>query len=298
MLTKTQSARFSRRPIPISPFLDRAIINYDRITLWLSLPELAISLELIKQHCTDAKWSVEQMPFNTRWKAKLEIFQPTKKCLRLLAKKIGSEISTMPTYVELACDLLASCEERAQRWCDDFVASAKIKHHRPPVIRNRTIWYAGSRHEHNGVRRNKVLAAYGDRPSKLNNARPGPLQPPDFHVEFRVSGSTALSKLGICCLNDLQQFDHSEFWDRHVRMYQLPSQRKELGMLLARVSGADTDVSGTALRKRAKRWIDKHSVDGNFVMHNALRTTPHVARFLRSIRFSQWLETITSTSAD
>ena len=296
MQTKIKSARFSRQSVSRDPY--RAILYYDRITLWLSLPELAIPLELIKQHCTDAKCSVKKMTFNARWKARLEILQPTKMCLRLLAKALGSEISAMPIYVEFACDLLASCEERAQRWSNDFVASAQIKHHRPTVIRSDTTWYAGSRHKQNGKRRKKVLAVYCDKPSKLNNARPDPLQPPDFHVELRIFSSTALSKLGICCLNDLLQFDHYEYWDRHVRMYQLPSQRTELGMLLAKASGADTDVSGTALRKRAARWIAKHSVDGNFVMHSALRRTPHVARFLRSIRFSQWLEAITSTSHD
>ena len=289
MSTKTKPARSPSQTTPTARC--SAIFNYDRITLWLSHPELPIALEKLKKHCTDAKFHVQQMPFNAFWKARLEIFQPTRRCLRLLAKALGNEISTLPTYVELACDLLANSEEQAQRWCDDFFATARGRYQRHPVVRNGTVRYIGDRYNHHGARRpNKVMVAYCDRPSKLNNAQPDERQPPDLHIEFRASGTTTLSALGICSLDDLLQFDHRRFWDRHIQMFELPPQPTALGRLLATASGADTDVSGTALRRRAARWMAKHSVDGKFVMHNALRATPKLVPMLNSVPFSVWIE--------
>ena len=274
-----------------------AIFNYDRFTLWLSHAELPIPLEQIKRHCTDAKFHVRQMPFNAFWKAQLAVFQPTKRCLRLLAKALGNEISTLPTYVELACDLLANSEARAKRWCDDLFAKARVRYQRNPVVGNGTVRYIGDRYDQNGRRRNgRVLAAYCDRPSKLNNAQPDKRQPPDPHIEFRVSGTTTLSALGIRSLDDLLQFDHRRFWDRHIRMFELPPKTTALGRLLATASGADAAVSGTALRRRAARWRAKHSVDGMFVMHNALRATPKLVPMLNSVPFSVWLEHVTASA--
>ena len=290
MLTKIKPARSAGHPA--SPTTHRSVIfNYDRFTLWLSHPELPIPLEQIKRHCTDAKFHVRQMPFNARWKARLAIFQPTKRCLRLLAKALGNEISTLPTYAELACDLHANSEKRAQRWRDAFFAMARVRHQRHPVVRNGTVRYIGDRYDQNGARRpNNVMAAYCDWPSKLNNAQPDKRQPPDLHIEFRASGTTTLSALGICSLDDLLQFDHRRFWDRHIQMFELPPKPTALGRLLATASGADVDVSGTALRRRAARWMAKHSVDGKFVMHNALRATPKLVPMLNSAPFSVWLE--------
>ncbi len=197
----------------------------------------------------------------------------------------------MPTYVELACDLLADCEGQAQCWCDDFFATARVQYQRHPVVRNGTLFYVGRRYNQNGQRHNgKVMAVYCDRPSKLNNAQPDKRLPPDLHIEFRVTGFTTLSKLGITSLDDLLQFDHRKFWDRHIQIFELPTKPTALGRLLAAASGAHTDVSGTALRRRAARWITKHSLGENFVLHNALRATPKLTPMLNSVPFTVWLE--------
>ena len=278
----------------LAPTHPPAIFNYDRFTLWLSHPDFPISLYDLKSHCTDAKLRVQKMPFNPNWKAKLEIFQPTRKCLVLLEKALGNEISTMPTYVELACDRPADCGKEARRWCDCFLSSARMLHQRQAVVHNGSIWYFGDRFNENGERRiNKVLAVYADKPSKLNNARPDPHLSPDLHIEYRVTGSSALSKQGICCVHDLLGFDHMGFWNRSIRMFQLPKPT-ELGKFLAKASGADAEASGTALRKRAARWIAKHSIGGQFIMHNALHATPKIIPFLSTVPFTTWLEDITS----
>ena len=136
---------------------------------------------------------------------------------------------------------------------------------------------------------------YAHRPSKLGNAQPSQSLPPCLHIDWRATGSASVAVLGIVSLDDLIQFDHHAFWDRHVRMFELPAKATVLGRLLAKAAGADVDVSGTALRRRAARWIAKYSVDGKFVMHNALRATPKLIPMLNSVPFTVWLETVMST---
>ena len=77
-------------------------------------------------------------------------------------------------------------------------------------------------------------------------------------------------------------------------MFELPAKPTALGKLLAKACGADTDVSGTALRKRARRWKVKHSIGRQFVMHNALRATPKIIPFLSTVPFTTWLEDMAS----
>lgn len=141
--------------------------------------------------------------------------------------------------------------------------------------------------------RPNVLAVYADRPSKLGNARPAKGTPPCLHIEWRVSGSPALEGYGIVSLDDLIQFDHPRFWNEHIRLYQLPKPTP-LGQLLANACGADSGVSGSALRKRAAQWRNKYSLCENFVMHNAIRETPGVEKKLKTIAFSAWLEEVIS----
>lgn len=159
MSPQTKSVRLLRRNT--SPAPQRSVIfNHDRFTLWLSHPELPISLERFGS-IVRRQFHAQQMPYNPLWKARLEVFQPTRRCLRLLVKALGNEISTLPTYAELACDLPANSEERAQRWRDEFFATAQVRYQRHPssaterfgVRRSslRTEWTAPQRQSYGGV---------------------------------------------------------------------------------------------------------------------------------------------------
>jgi hypothetical protein len=61
-----------------------------------------------------------------------------------------------------------------------------------------------------------------------------------------------------------------------------------LGRILADACGDDANVSGTALRKRAARWKERHSIKENFVMHNALRAMPELKQIFETVLFSEW----------
>lgn len=269
------------------------IYGFDRVTVWINRPELPISIARLKNHCADAVGYAEQMAYQPNWKFRVEIFQPTSRCLRLLAKALGNDVSTLLTYVEIVCDVAADSKRQAVRWHNAFLASAQMSYQRQPVVFFKNTCYYGRRSA-GGNRQSNVLAVYADRPSKLQNARPAADLPPCLHIEWRASGSNALASLGIIGLDDLIRFDHQRFWGLHVRMYQL-AKPTALGRLLARASGSDPAVSGTALRKRAARWAARNSISGKFVMHNALLETSAPARRLQKIPFSEWLRVTVSS---
>ena len=266
------------------------IYGYDRIRLWIDQPELPVSTDYFDQHCTEFVVSLEQMHFNARWKLKLDIFQPTITFLERLLKVLGSEIATHIVYVELACDTTARSQAQAQQWQHQFLTSAKLKYQQQPVVTYEGTDYFGRRNDGTSWR-GQVMAVYSDKPSKLNNAQPEWDALPCLHIEQRVSGSNALATCNIVSLHDLIRLDISQFFDDHVRIYSLPY-LTELGRLLARIAKANTDVSPTALRKRANKWLEQHCSNGHFSMQNALLATPHLAKNLETTPFSAWLQTM------
>lgn len=262
--------------------------GFDVAAIWIDHPELPIAAHNLEEHCTEAVLSLGQMHQNSRWKLKVELHQPTIECLVRLAKALGTNIASSVTYVEIARDIFAKNSNKAQQLQNDLLNTCKLKSQQQPVMQVKTTWYYGRRSAQNG-RRRKVLVIYADKPSKLNNARPLAGEPPVLHTELRCTGSAALADLGIVTVDDLIQFDHQKLWKEHLRLYPIPKPT-ELGRLLAKIAGADTAVSGTALRKRSARWIQKHSIDEIFLMHNALLSTPKLTTYLREVPFSDWLE--------
>ena len=266
------------------------IFGFDRITIWLDLPELPIAKYLLESHCTGLEVQVIQMRHNARWKCRLAILQPTSQFLVLLAKALGHDASVLVTYAEIACDLPADSRRQAVLWCNEFLALTRMRYQRQAVVRYENSYYYGRRTDPKGRRAN-VLALYFDRPSKLNNAQPADDLPPCLHIEWRATGSAALEQLGIVSLEDLIRFDFQRFWNEHIHLYQLPN-KTQLGRLLATACDADIDVSGTALRRRAERWKQKHSIHRNFIMHNALLGTTKLAPRLKHISFIAWVKAV------
>lgn len=193
----------------------KVIHGFDKITIWLDHSEFPGSLDLIKNHCTDIKYYLEQMPYQALWKFRIELFQPTKNGLKQLAKVLGNNISVMVAYVEIAADFPAESDEQAILWRDAFLGSARMKYGGQAVMleEHGNIWYFGRRANDNGTKRGRVLAVYADRPSKLLNApEPANGTPPCLHVELRATGSSVISGLGISTIQDLIEFKHKRFW--------------------------------------------------------------------------------------
>ncbi len=263
------------------------IFGYDRIELWLDRAELPIALACLKPHCTKITPHLEQMTQNARWKLKLVILQPTIKCLEILYEALGHDVGHQLSYVELAWDIRTINARHALKMRNALLAVLAVPHQRSSVLRVKTTWYYGRR-ENKGVKRGHVLVIYADRPSKLNNAQPDPDAAPCLHMEWRATGKAALQNLGLATLADLIAFEHHVFWSQRLRVHQLPA-KADLGRLLQSTHGKATIVGDAALRKRARAWLREHSINGKFVLHNALRDTRNLKRQLHQQDLWPWM---------
>lgn len=272
------------------------IYGLDRFTVWLDHTELTIKKSILERHCTKITVCLEQMPYNARWKLKLVILQPTIKFLQLLVDALGSNIAALLTYVEIACDLPAKNAEQALLWRDDLMAKASMKSQRGTVRLDKrgTTFYFGSRYKVKKqvkVRRANVLTVYADKPSKLNNAGPADGNLPCLHIENRTSGAAALEAHGIVSLSDLIQFDHQRFWNEHLIVYALPGVTK-LGRILAEHLNTNTNISNTALVKKAHAWERGYRIRGAFIMHNAIVANRGIEKYFDRVEFMDWVDSL------
>jgi hypothetical protein len=237
------------------------------------------------------------MLYNARWKSALEIYQPTLKCLHILRDTLrASSVAYQLGEAEIALDLIPLNSHRhlAHQLGCAFIAAAVPKHHRREALCIEGTWYFERRTKPNKRPREHVLTVYFDRPSKLNNQHTGANTPCCLHIEWRVSGVVPMQKLGLYTVDDLITFRHEKFWPKHVHLYALP-RKTDLGRLLNSASDGNTDVSGTALRKRADRWRQQHTTptgkgQGQFVLYNALRGTQRRSWERHRTTFKQWLK--------
>lgn len=271
--------------------------GFDRLEIWLDRSEYPGQLDALKAHCRKVKHVVGEMPYNLRWKSQLEIFQPTTECLQELNRALGGTVNAQIAYAEPAIDLIPRSSNITKRLEKTFLESAVPKYLRnPTILVEGTTWYFERPTDDKGQRSERVLVAYADRPSKLNNRRHWKNGLPCLHIEMRLSGAPALQRVGIVSINDLIRFPHSSFWKSRIELYQLPS-KTQLGQLVGKIEGKDRDVGDRALVKRATQWMQKHTVaeSGQFVLYNALRGFDRRALNSHRVSFKQWLSDAVSS---
>lgn len=272
----------------------QVIFGFDRITMFIDRSELPVLIERLIPHCTDVKVYPKQVRYQARWKCAIKLFQPTRKCLEIFRDGLGTEVSAKITYAEIACDVLAVDANESNAWMHDFLILASMKYLRQLGACFQGTWYFGRRpSERGGKYSGHVLAAYADRPSKLNNRKGRAILSKCLHVEWRAYGAIALERFGIVSIDDLIAFDFMEFWNENVYLYQLPKPTV-LGEILAEYFGVDLNVSGTALRKRAMCWKNKYSDNGVFLMHNAIVGTRGIQRYMDKVPFMDWIGNLAS----
>lgn len=273
----------------------RVVFNFDRVTIWVDHEELPVLWRSLE--CDGATVNVHPHPmrYNPRWKQRVEILQPSIRCLRRIQGALGAQVSALVSYVEIAVDVKLAERSAARRLRDAFLGSAKVRSQRATVKRFRRTWYFGNRAKNGAGKTPNVVAVYADKPSKLHDARGPSDHAGCFHLEWRASGQRNLAGKGIGALADLIDFDHKVFWETHIRLFRLPK-KKFLGQRLRELTASRDEVSDSALRKRANNWIggylvpvDKAGTRAVFAMHNALVETPQLERSLERVPFEVWL---------
>lgn len=274
-------------------FTPYPVFGYDRIGLYLDHADRPVPIEQLETTCSGIEIAPANIPYQARWKQQIHLFQPTPRALRILDEALKGGVAVGISYAEIALDILHPDKRHLKAIRNSFLASVKFHYGRDEVILDESTYYY-CRRSTGTTRTPKNLVLYADNPSKLHNGRHDHDGLPCCHFEMRISGSDSLEKEGIVSLQDLISFKHRAFWERNLRLYSVPTQPTKLGRMLALADGASTEVSGTALRKRANRWMERHSISHersmNFVLHNALLASPKLAQKLTQLTFREWLD--------
>jgi len=250
--------------------------GYDRIALAIDRPMLPGPVNRLRRACQGGlKVIPGRLQFNPVWQCTIDLHQPSRLALDILNDHcLQSQVSALLTYAEISHDLIFRRKSMALRYEPLVLQHLVVSRQRDLAQRFKSVNYFGRRSDKARSKRGRVLAVYSDKPSKLNTQLAGE---PCVHFDYRITGSAKLAAVGIASVGDLREFDFARFWDSAVALYELPT-KTEFGRILGGPGGAE--VSGTALRKRGERFIDKCSIDGQFYMHNAVRHQPRLLRKL------------------
>ena len=278
------------------PYIPIAQVHgFDRIAVAIDCAAVSGPVAKLEASCRGGMTVIQRrLKFNPQWKATVELYQPSAKALRLLVNDcLAEHVGALPTYAEVAVDFIFRSHRQAAVFGDYLAQRIVMRHQRQTVhVEDNTTIYFARRADVAGNKRGRVGCMYFDRPSKLASAHQGQ---PCVHVEIRLTGSAALSAVGIASASDFLTFDHLQFWASAISLYDLPS-KTELGRHIG--GRDDSGVSGTALRKRAEKFIRKASVDGQFFMHNAARLDRAVVRKFWQIPLKTVMPPAQATSGD
>lgn len=243
------------------------VFGYDRVTIGLSQADIKGLDVALDPHCDHFTLTVQRMPYNSLKKAKLEIFQPSKSAFAALERCLDSSVRATPHYAELAWDIICNNPEQALsvgEWRHASIWFKSVRTRMEKPVKGATYYYAPRTKAGAKGKTPRVPVEYSDQPSKLRSEHAGQ---PCSHLEMRVRGMGALHQVGLYSLADLAQFDHLAYWRSAVEFYEVPGNKTALGRKLT----GSRQISGTALRKKAKQWREKYTVAGHFNMHNACR---------------------------
>jgi hypothetical protein len=269
---------------------DYILFGTDRVHIWVDRDELPLP-ESILDDGTTVELSPHPMKYHALWKLQLQLRQPSRRALLTVERSLGHDVRALLNYVEIVLDVLCDSRAQARALQSAFIASVKMKHQQQILVIHKGTAYIG-RLTKSDRKPGHVLCVYSDRPSKLNSAKRRRAHAACLHIEWRATGARALEMLGIVTTRDLLDFDHRAFWAERIQLFVLPERKAELGRILHAAKGQNKhrEITDRALRANASRWIQRHEIDGQFAVHNALLGQPEIARRLKTVPIAEWLK--------
>lgn len=256
--------------------------GFDRIKIATDRAVLPEPIDKLNFLCAGgADFDVRNLKFNPAWKATLDLRQPAPEAIsELRSGYLADQVGAMITYIEVAWDIIFKTQRQAREFQTWLLERLSLCYQRGAIHVFECTVYFSRRAGATSGKRGVVGVTYCDRPSKIVSPH---FERPCVHVEIRLTGSDVAARAGIASVSDLVHFDHAEFWKRAIRLHECPPPTR-LGRLLG---GHDMpSVSGTALRKRAHKFVEGCSLDGQFFMHNARRANQRVAKHFARIPLS------------
>jgi hypothetical protein len=262
------------------------ICAFDRITIWLDHPAPDLPVKQIKAHCgkppliSDGK-SHRHHPL---WQCEMSLFQPTEPALQIVRDALVGIISKV-TYVELASDWITGSRDDALELQHYFLRHLRITNIRQPVKFDTETAYFNRRASKQRERCNINAALYADKPSKFTSGSRA-----CCHLEYRLSGMSACRGVGLNTVADCASFEHSDFWSRHLTLFDFSSK-----VALGKIVAPKPEVSDVALRKHAKQFLLANSYEGRYILQNCVLSNRKVLRALHPIDHRHFLQMSTRT---
>lgn len=219
--------------------------NLDKVELQVEHPLEEKELENLRGHCHEAGQCPIAVEYHRRWTFCVWVVRPTVRCLRLLREMLKQATNGYKVYlVELARDFLIPDANARAALEKTLVRSLTIQRRALQVKYEKGTFYWG-------LRGPISIALYVDRRRKGSDWT----NPPCVHIELRLRGTAQLRRFGLQTLAQLLAPDFDSAWSRTVTFVHVPRKKAALGRLLGM-----SDVSGTALRKRADAFMKRGAV--------------------------------------
>jgi hypothetical protein len=186
------------KPLAIYPY-------FDVVTVWFKRPLSRKNRDLLRRHCGPGTRPMRPSPwlnFREGWR----LHQPSDKALAMLARRSGVHIN----YAEFALDWIFETEDEREH-AFGFVDLTHVKkhHHQQELRYCRGTRYTASRHAAIN------FVAYDDKPCRVTG------EVCCLHLEWRVRRPRTLRRLGMHCIADLLEFDHRQFWEERLLLYEV-----------------------------------------------------------------------------
>lgn len=271
----------AKGPVEIRRALDlveRAVMGFDRITVWTDHPAPDIPVHLIKQHCRDVTVrNCNTQKFHPLWQTEIYVHQPTRQALVELQSALGPGRRTSIQYAEVAIDWITRDCVAAGFFYDFVLEHLRVPYMRQPLRFAEGTAYFTPRASSNGKKVGTNVVMYADEPSKLDAS--SLVDQPCCHLEYRFHGIETLAQHGLLTLPDCVDFDHQVFWRENLRLYMLPK-KVVLGRRLASCTAQVTDA---VLTKRANTLLDRYRCGDVVVLQDLWREQRLIAKLVTRI---------------
>jgi hypothetical protein len=228
---------------------------YDRLTIYFDGMTSEEDLALILKDNPNNKFLRQSLPHNDHFDRKIELFNPSDRCLLQLANLDRVKSDCAITYIEFSIDFMTN-NLRAHNKFGRFLklhllhipsnkSANSAQHHN---INGETVYFSAKEDK-------KRFVMYSDK-----SPRKGSLKK-CHHLEYRVSGWAEVKKQKIITIKNLIDFDHEMLWDSLLDL-----RRPNLAML-GEISG-NRSVSRQANHKRGvKVWASIDSIQEHIKNH-------------------------------
>lgn len=222
----------------------------DRVNFWLPTDRPNFDVKALKNYCgREPRVTKKPMYLNPTWRCLLELFQPTEEAFIYLQWNIVTPY--LINHFQPSLDFITEDLTDAET-VKDFFIQHLIKRWQRGEIENKI----GSGFYFKERKAASNLLGYHEKLSKINSR-------PSCHIEMRLQGSVAVKRAGIGRFEDLINFNHRTFWNKHLQLRRIKDVEL-IGKAIIKLRGkAQPFYTGSARRRTGSLFLRGHAQVGD-----------------------------------